>query len=283
MSFSISKIAKKACPRCLRGFAVWLLRRSRALRYRFAMLIHPRKMQYFCPCCGIRFGEFVAGDYKERPKRFNPERYENTRQDVLCPVCSALPRHRILALWSEEHKQLLKSAKILYFAPEYSMMKWMKKNGVSCTTADLFSKADLKLDIQATGLPDDSYDVIICNHVMEHVDDFRKAMREMHRILRPGGSFICSFPMDPKVELLDEDESVLTEEEMLNRFGQNDHKRVFGMKADQFLTEAGFEVVRIDGKDYPDEILPVVGPADYDMNVLFWGKKAQSFDSRKTS
>jgi len=103
-------------------------------------------MQYYCLCCGIRFREFVAGDYKERPKRFNPVRYENTRQDVLCPVCRALPRHRILALWSEAHKQLLKSAKILYFAPEYSMMKWMKRNGVSCTTADLFSKADLKLD-----------------------------------------------------------------------------------------------------------------------------------------
>lgn len=266
------KTMKQKCPKCLRKVLSWGRKHFKIVRYKLRALLHPQKMQYYCPCCGIRFREFVAGDYKERPKRFNPERYEHTRQDVLCPVCRALPRHRILALWSEEHKQLLKSAKILYFAPEYSMMKWMKKNGVSCTTADLFSKADLKLDIQATGLPDDSYDVIICNHVMEHVDDFRKALREMHRILRPGGSFICSFPMDPKVELLDEDENVLTEEEMLKRFGQNDHKRVFGMKADQFLTEAGFDVVRIDGKDYPDEILPVVGPADYDMNVLFWGK-----------
>ena len=118
-------------------------------------------------------------------------------------------------------------------------------------------------------LESESFDLITMWHVLEHVDDFRKALREMYRILRPGGSFICSFPMDPKIELLDEDPAIQTEEERIRRFGQDDHKRVFGMKADRFLTEAGFEVERIDGKDYPKEILPVVGPADYDMNLLF--------------
>ena len=147
---------------------------------------------------------------------------------------------------------------------------WLKRNRISCVTADLYdNNVDLKLDIQDTSLPEDSYDMIVCNHVLEHVDDFRKALREMYRILRPGGSFICSFPMDPKIELLDEDPAIQTEEERIRCFGQNDHKRVFGMKADCFLTEAGFEVERIEGKDYPEEILPVVGPADYDINLLF--------------
>ena len=62
-------------------------------------------------------------------------------------------------------------------------------------TADLYSDADLKLDIQATGLADESFDVIVCNHVLEHVDDFRIALKELHRLLCPGGSLICSFPM----------------------------------------------------------------------------------------
>ena len=137
----------------------------------------------------------------------------------------------------------------------------------------MFAEADLKLDIQDTKLPDESYDVVVCNHVLEHVDDFRKALKEMYRILRPGGTFICSFPMEPEIEFVDEDLSVQPEEECLARFGQNDQKRVFGMKADQFIAEAGFKVERIDGKDYPDEILSVVGPADYDMNVLFRGGK----------
>lgn len=158
----------------------------------------------------------------------------------------------------------------------------MKRNHISCVTADLYSPGvDLIIDIQHTGLPDQSYDIIVCNHVLEHVDDFRQALKEMYRILRPGGSFICSFPMDPNVELLDEDLSVRTEAERIRRFGQNDHQRVFGMKADQFLAEAAFTVERIDGNDYPEEILPVVGPADYDNNLLFRCIKAPAANSRE--
>jgi len=142
-------------------------------------------------------------------------------------------------------------------------------------TADLYAKADIKIDIQQTGLPDESYDVIVCNHVLEHVDNFRIALNEMYRILRTNGSFICSFPMDPKIEYLDEDPSVRTGEERIIRFGQKDHKRVFGMKAERFLEETGFIVKKIDGKYYPEEILPVVGPADYDINLLFHCIKMQ--------
>lgn len=241
----------------------------RTLRYKSASVLFRKKITNYCPCCNTHVRDFEAGDYAERPNRFNPARYENAKQEVRCPVCRALPRHRILASWCETQLPWLKSSKILYFAPEYSMTRWLKKNGVKYTTADLFAEADLKLDIQDTKLPDESYDVVVCNHVLEHVDDFRKALREMYRILRKDGKLICSFPMDPKVELLDEDPSVDTEAGRLARFGQNDHKRVFGMKADQFLQEAGFKVTPICGEDYPEEILPVVGPADYDMNRLF--------------
>lgn len=270
MSSKVKKLIKKVCPRFMHGFAARVLNRLRIIRYNVEMRLHPSQTVYSCPCCGIRVKSFVAGDFKERPGRFATSRYLETEQKVLCPICHALPRHRILACWCDDHRSVFQSDDILYFAPEYSMMKWMKRNKVKCTTADLFSKnVDLQLDIQATGVPDESYDVVICNHVLEHVDDFRKALKEMYRILRPGGSFICSFPMDPKIELLDEDPSVQIEKERVERFGQNDHKRVFGMKADQFLVEAGFRVEKIDGKDYPEEILPIVGPADYDMNILF--------------
>ena len=149
------------------------------------------------------------------------------------------------------------------------MTLWLRRNGVSYKTADLYKEADLKMDIQNTELPDESYDVIICNHVLEHVDDFKLALREMYRILRSSGSFICSFPMDSQIDLIDEDPNIQTAEERFLRFGQNDHKRVFGMKAEQLLSDAGFTVEIINGADYPEEILPVVGPADYDMNILF--------------
>ena len=82
--------------------------------------------------------------------------------------------------------------------------------------------------------------------------------------------------MDPKIELLDKDQDLKTDEERRLRFGQIDHKRVFGMKANTFLKEAGFEIEMIKGEDYDKRILPVVGPAEYDMNILFRCVKRKS-------
>ena len=239
-----------------------------------------RKSPFYCPCCDTHLNRFVEGDYKKWPDKVNVERYEHTRQDVLCPVCGSLPRHRILTLWCQIHIDELKKAKILYFAPEAGIMKWMKKNNVSCTTTDLTEGAELQLDIQDTGLADESYDIIFCNHVLEHVDDFRVALKEVWRILRQGGLFICSFPMDHDLEGVDEDPSIQTDTERIKRFGQADHKRVFGMNAGELLAEAGFDVEEIRGEDYDEMLLPVIGPANYDMNILFKCRKKVILDNK---
>ena len=244
-------------------------RGCRRLRYRIDMVLSPGAMSVSCPCCGYRFRSFVAGHYQERSERYNPVRYAGIGQDVICPVCGSLPRHRILAAWCDDHVEALRQSEILYFAPERSIMLWMKRHGVRCMTADLHEEADLVLDIQATGLADESYDVVFSNHVLEHVDDFRVALREMLRILKQGGMFVCSFPMDPQVDVVDEGDAALSAEERYRRYGQVDHLRVFGMRADLLLEEAGFAVEVINGADCPDEIVPVVGPADYDANRLF--------------
>lgn len=230
-------------------------------------------LPYYCPCCGTHLNRFIEGGYKNWPDKVNVSRYEHTRQDVICPVCGSLPRHRILALWCEQQVEELKTSEILYFAPEAGIMKWMMRHGVSCTSADLFAEADLQLDIQDTGLASESYDFIFCNHVLEHVDDFRAALKEVKRILRKNGMLICSFPMDLNVEVVDEDPDIHADADRIVRFGQADHKRVFGMKADTVLREAGYKVETILGEDCPETILPVLGPADYDMNRLFLCRK----------
>lgn len=280
LAASVRKRFRPSCPPILKKQIRRVVRKGKTLFYRMDMTLFPEKMKRLCPCCGMRFRSFTAADFLN-PKKYDMSRYRRTRQDVFCPVCRSMPRHRILAAWCDEHRESLRRAEILYFAPEYSMETWMKRNGVSRVTADLNGKADLLLDIQATGLPDESFDVIICNHVLEHVDDFRKAMKEVYRILRKGGTFICSFPMDPEVELIDEDPEARTEEERRLRFGQYDHKRVFGMKADRFLTEAGFTVKTVRGEDFPENILPATGPADYDINRLFFcGKTGKETDGK---
>lgn len=264
MKSAVKNYFQKICPTRILKPALYFVRKYRLAKYQTGMFLHSNKMPWFCPCCGMRFRSFASGNYKDQPALYDSARYENTRQDVLCPACKSLPRHRILAVWCERHKEFLRKSEILYFAPEYSMKLWMKRNGVSCLTADLYQDADIKLDIQATELPDESYDVIVCNHVLEHVDDFWAALQEVRRILRRGGLLICSFPVDPNVDLVDEDPHVVEREERVRRFGQYDHLRVFGSHADVLLEEAGFIVERFSGQLCPEEILPVVGPGDYD-------------------
>lgn len=251
----------------------YLVRAAKRVGYGVDNLLFSRRMSVTCPCCGLRFRGFVPGPFASRPERYDAARYAHVRQDVICPYCGSLPRHRILATWCEGRVARLRASRILYFAPESSMMLWMRRCGVRCTTADLVAKADLRLDIQATGLADESFDVVIANHVLEHVEDYNAALAEVRRILRPSGAFICSFPMDPAVELLEEDPGVRTEEERRDRYGQVDHVRLFGAGAGRLLEEVGFAVEAIEGTACPEEIVPVVGPADYDINLLFCCRK----------
>lgn len=184
-----------------------------------------------------------------------------------------------MATWCEQNLDRLKGKRILYFALENGMQLWLKRNGIPVTSADLFAPADLKLDLESIDQPDNSWDIVFCNHVLEHVKDYKIALRELGRILVPGGRLICSFPVDRRYPTVDEDVSLagdLSEEadrERIRRFGQRDHLRVFGLDSKQLLEEAGFVVSVIDGGTMPERICPVVGPADYDSNILFVGEK----------
>lgn len=275
MKVSTKKKLKSMFPRRVWKAAVNSYYGLMRIKHKFIMNTSSGDLPYECPCCGIKLKGFIEGmDYKGLPDFYDVKLFDGVRQDVVCPVCSSLPRHRILAMWCESNKDKLMSSKMLYFAPERGMTTWLKANKIKYTTADLFAwDVDLKLDIQATGLPDESCDVIICNHVLEHVDDYMTALKEVRRILSPGGILLCSFPVSPDVEFIDEDREVVTDEGRLRRYGQSDHVRLFGMKADKLLAEADYEVSVLDGDTYPESILPVTGPCLYDINRLYLCKK----------
>lgn len=258
-------------------FGVGLVRKTgrklgRVAKRFFARLmsrIRKDKLPFYCPCCETYLKEFVDGGFTRRPERYLAKRYAFMDQKVICPICGSLPRHRILVSWMQEHIGLFRAGKILHFAQERSLRLWMDRNQVSYTTADLYQAADLKLDIEDTGLADNSCDVIICNHVLEHVSDYRKALRELHRIIRPAGRIILSFPVDPALEGVYEDAEVVTKEGRREHFGQNDHLRVFGRDSVSMLESFGFHVEEIRGDACDERIKPVIGPADYDYNVLW--------------
>lgn len=244
-------------------------RKARVISARMSNRLRGEKLPLYCPCCDTYLKHFINAGFDNRPERYNPDRYRGIDQEVICPVCGSLPRHRILVSWMADHIESIRGTSILHFAQERSLRMWMDRSHISATTADLYNSADLQIDIEATGLPDNSYDLIICNHVLEHVSDYRKALRELYRIIKPEGRVIISFPVDPKLDSVYEDECIVSEEERIRCFGQNDHLRVFGMNSAEMLEEFGFKVTEIRGTDYDVRIKPVVGPADYDYNVLW--------------
>lgn len=265
---------KKFIPAPIKGIILKKISRIHKMYYIVEAVVRPSKAIYYCPCCNHKLVRFISGPYNKMPQLFDPERYKNTIQEVSCPICGVIPRHRILVCWLKKHKAEL-NGKILYFACERGIRMWMDRNNIRYTTADLFADADLKLDIQNTRLPDNSWDWIICNHVLEHVDDYKQALKEIYRILKPGGTLICSFPILESLPILVE-ETEHTEENKAKRiqlYGQFDHLRIFGADSEKMLKKAGFLVSRIEGEKCPESILPVVGPADYDVNYLFVCRK----------
>jgi len=248
----------------------WLKVRLESIR------IQEGEAYYHCPCCSLRFRKFVAFPYWKEPKTFDPKRYQKTDNLVICPYCNSLPRHRILVTWMQEHYDELMEQNILHFAQERSIRIWMDKNHISCRTADLYTEADLRLNLEDTGLPASSETMIICNHVLEHVNDYHRALCELHRILAADGQIILSFPVDPELEDVLEDRSIVTEAGRMTSFGQSDHQRIFGKNTKKVLEEHGFHVDIIDGSTMSPNMKPVVGPADYDSNILFLLKKRKS-------
>ena len=234
-----------------------------------AFLFREKEGKVYCPCCGKHFAQFKDERYYTDEKHYNPALFSNSRQDVMCDFCRSAPRHRIIAEWAQKNISILKDSRILYFAPELSMMLWFKRHGIRVKTADLFDKrADLKLDLNSLDIPDESEDIVFCNHVLEHVPDYNVALSELHRILRNSGMLIICFPVDKESEDVRE-EATDSAEERIRLYGQYDHLRVFGKNSKKMLESAGFEVDTIDLADMPENIVPDEGPADYDTNEIF--------------
>lgn len=225
-----------------------------------------------CPCCGKTFNQFI--DFNVNEKDVNPERYKETYKNKICPYCFSAPRHRIVCYYFNKNKELLPKNKIIMFGAEYSIKKWFCKNGFRYITADLFNRsAHKKVDIQNIPFADESWELIICNHVLEHIPDYKLALKELRRILTKNGILELTIPTDRNLETVYEDVKIATKEDRKKYFGQYDHLRIFGNDFDKILSECGFSVEIINGDNLPDEIVGVVGPADTGDNRVYICRK----------
>ncbi len=189
-----------------------------------------------CPLCGSQFRKFL------------PYGYVRSRANALCPRCLSLERHRLLWLYLARETDLLRSfPRTLHIAPEVCILRRLRPRFAAhpgrYVTADLESPlADLHFDVRHIPLDDASVDVLLCNHLLEHVDDDIEALRELHRILRPGGWGILLSPVELDRATTFEDDSITDPAERTRIFGQYDHRRIYGADYPERLRSVGFRV-----------------------------------------
>lgn len=206
-------------------------------------------------------------------KIFLPYGYQNVRTNVLSPGTFSLERHRLLWLFLQHNTNFFtEKLKVLHFAPEQSFFKRFKKqSNLDYITIDLHSPlADVKADICQLPFEDNSFDVVLCNHVLEHIPEDKKAMQELFRVLKPKGWGVFQVPQDISRKTTFEDNTIVDKKERTRIFGQYDHVRVYGLDYFDRLRAVGFMVEQVymqqhmsvvDIKKYclnPNEIIPLV-------------------------
>lgn len=216
------------------------------VRHSFARHLPRRILRYYqavvyagfarrCPLCNGSYRIFLPAGLRGRP-------------DACCPGCGSLERHRIAWLYLTRLTDFLsRPVRLLHIAPEPCIEGRIR----ACENIDYLSgdfeegKAMVRMDITCIDYPDESFDVIYCSHVLEHVVDDTRAMRELHRVLRPGGTAVIQVPVADCAATY-EDSRISTPERRLAAFGQSDHVRVYGHDVQARLSDAGFTVEVID-------------------------------------
>lgn len=195
-----------------------------------------------CPVCERSFSKFLS--YGSEVAH---------RENVLCPFDLTLERHRLMWLYLRDHSNFFTDPqKVLHIAPEQCFhKKFQDQKNLDYLTGDLESPiADMHFDLHDIPLEDNRFDIVFCNHVMEHVNDAIRCMSELNRVMKPGGWGIMQVPQDFSRETTYEDPSIVTPEDREKHYWQKDHVRLFGKDYPDWLCKAGFEVKEFRKEDF---------------------------------
>jgi SAM-dependent methyltransferase len=187
----------------------------------------------FCPCCNSTIRKFRAFGVPPRP-------------NAACPKCGSLERHRLVWLYLRDKTNFYSATlRVLHFAPEPVFARaFINRSNLQYVSGDLNSPlAALKLDIMHLPFNTDSFDVILCSHVLEHVHDDVAAIKELYRVLKPSGWAIVQVPIDPTLEKTFEDPTIVSPDERQAAYGYFEHVRLYGRDYKDRLERAGFSVV----------------------------------------
>lgn len=221
-----------------------------AIRRRVASVLRPalyRGTRRTCPYCERGFRRFLAGGEDVPILREADVVGAGPREEVHCPACLCTDRERLVYLWLRRAGGAFEGGAkdVLHVAPEPRLSGALRERHryVSADLAD--PAAMVRSDLTALAFPSDAFDLVVCNHVLEHVPDDRAAMREIRRVLKRGGVAVLQVPIARKLASTVEDPSAATDEERRRRFGRHDHVRIY--VADEYvarLRDAGLDVER---------------------------------------
>lgn len=210
--------------------------------------------RYECPFCGNHFNEFLPMGL-DHPVLLEKAVIGGGRRRSACPYCHSTDRERLLYAYFAKELRIFngrKDLRILHFAPEKPLSMLFLRHGFKeYICGDLFTEGytypDHVLDMNVLSIPydNDRFDLVICNHVLEHVPDDRKAMREIARVLRSGGRAVLQVPISANSARTIEDPSITSPDDREKTFGQFDHVRLYGQDYPDRLRSAGLKVDRI--------------------------------------
>ena len=218
---------KSIIPARYHPFAERIYHKRRSMRY--------WGLKFTCPCCKGHFRKFLP---------YGPKLTDN----VQCPRCYSQNRHRLLQIYLKNRTNFFKdNLKILDIAPTVLFQEMCKNlTNIDYISADISSPlAMLRMDITNISLADNLFDCIICYHVLEHILDDQRAMRELFRVLKPGAWAILQSPVDNNRDKTFEDQTIISPDEREHAFCQHDHVRIYGRDYKDRLEKAGF-VVNVD-------------------------------------
>ena len=224
---------------------------ARNIKMRLKLLLHAGR-KYKCPLCDYRSRDLAPIGHDYEVLRLYEVVGAAPRRGG-CYRCGAYDRDKLVYLYLHDRLKIFSPEKkkyhILHIAPSHAISSRLHDHGfTSYVAGDLYAKGyqypDYVREMNVLDLPleDDTFDLVLCNHVLEHIEDDRQAMREVYRVMKPGAEAILQVPLSGVLEKTLEDPALKSEEERALAFGQRDHVRIYGRDYFKRLRETGFRV-----------------------------------------
>ena len=203
--------------------------------------------KFYCNCCNSKIRKFRPGGNRIPVLSEKKVIGAGYHEYDYCPVCKSSYRLRIVKLYLDYINIFGKEISVLHIAPEEQLAYILSNlSNINYIPGDAdperysYYTNSISVDLTSLQFNSDNFDMIICNHVLEHIPDDKQAMKEIYRVLKPGGQAILQVPISYSIESTIEDHTINSEEERFQKFGQKDHVRIYGPDYFKRLKDTGF-------------------------------------------